>query len=81
MASAWSAAALDAVIADVVAGRYSDLQLAAFVTACAGNGLDLRETVALTRSMVDAGERIDVGRSRRDGQALRRRPAGQPHDA
>ena len=52
------AAAFDAVIADVAAGRYSDLQLAAFVTACAGNGLDLHETVALTRSMVGAGERI-----------------------
>ena len=35
-------AAFEAVIADVVAGRYSDLQLAAFVTACAGDGLDLR---------------------------------------
>lgn len=55
------AAALDAVIADVASGRYSDLQLAAFITACAGNGLDLRETVALTRSMVNAGERMAWG--------------------
>lgn len=50
--------ALKAVISDVAAGRYSDLQLAAFVTACAGDRLDLDETVALTRAMVDAGERI-----------------------
>jgi thymidine phosphorylase len=50
-----------AVIADVAAGRYSDLQLAAFVTACAGDRLDLDETIALTRAMVEVGERIDWG--------------------
>jgi thymidine phosphorylase len=51
-------AAFDAVIADVAAGHYSDLQLAAFVTACAGDGLDLEETVSLTRAMVNVGERM-----------------------
>jgi len=54
-------AAFDAVIADVAAGRYSDLQLAAFVTACAGDGLDLRETIALTESMINVGERMTWG--------------------
>jgi thymidine phosphorylase len=54
-------AAIHEVIADVAAGRYSDLQLAAFVTACAGDRLDVDETVALTRAMVDVGERIDWG--------------------
>src|SRR6476619_6438508 len=53
--------ALRAVIDDVAAGRYSELQLAAFVTACAGDRLDPDETIALTRAMVDAGERIDWG--------------------
>jgi thymidine phosphorylase len=53
-----TASALRAVIEDVAAGRYSELQLAAFVTACAGDHLDLDETVALTRAMVDAGERM-----------------------
>jgi thymidine phosphorylase len=53
--------ALRAVIEDVAAGRYSELQLAAFVTACAGDRLDLDETVALTRAMVDVGERMDWG--------------------
>jgi thymidine phosphorylase len=56
-----TAAALRAVIDDVAAGRYSELQLAAFVTACAGDRLDLEETIALTRAMVDAGERIVWG--------------------
>lgn len=54
-------AAFDAIITDVAAGRYSDLQLAAFVTACAGDGLDLDETVALTRAMVGVGERMQWG--------------------
>ncbi len=50
--------AFDAVIADVAAGHYSDIQLAAFVTACAGDGLDPGETVSLTRAMVNVGERM-----------------------
>jgi thymidine phosphorylase len=57
-------AAIHAVISDVARGRYSDLQLAAFVTACAGDRLDAGETVALTRAMVDVGERIDWGAGR-----------------
>ena len=46
------------VIADVVSGQYSDLHLAALVTACAGDRLDLDETIALTRAMVETGERL-----------------------
>ncbi len=59
-----TASAIGAVITDVAAGRYSDLQLAAFVTACAGDRLDLQETVALTRAMVDAGEHMHWGEGR-----------------
>ncbi|MBI2728732.1 MAG: thymidine phosphorylase family protein [Polaromonas sp.] len=54
-------AAFDAVIGDVAAGRYSDLQLAAFVTACAGDHLNMDETISLTRAMVNAGERMHWG--------------------
>lgn len=46
------------IVRDIVAGRYSDLQLSAFITACAGNHLDAAETVALTRAMIAVGERI-----------------------
>ena len=53
--------ALHALMADVSQGRVSDIHLASFVTVCAGGGLDLTETVALTRAMVDVGERIDWG--------------------
>lgn len=56
-----TSAALQAIIEDVAAGRYSELQLAAFVTACAGDRLDIDETVSLTRAMVGVGERIDWG--------------------
>lgn len=51
------------IISDVVAGHYSDLHLAALVTACAGDRLDLDETVALTRAMLDAGDRLEWKRS------------------
>jgi thymidine phosphorylase len=50
--------AMREIMADVVAGNYSDLQLAAFVTACAGDRLDADETVALTRAMIDVGTRM-----------------------
>jgi thymidine phosphorylase len=51
-------AAMSAIVRDVAAGLYSDLHLAAFVTACAGDRLDLEETIALTRAMVAVGDRL-----------------------
>src|SRR5688572_5764072 len=51
-------AAFGAIMADIVEGHYSDVQLAAFVTACAALPLDERETIELTRVMVDVGERL-----------------------
>lgn len=46
---------------DTVASRLSDIELAAFVTACAGERLDQNETTALTRAMVAVGQRLDWG--------------------
>ena len=46
------------VIDDIVAGRYSDIDIAAFITACASFPLNDAETVALTRAMVHAGETL-----------------------
>ena len=57
------AQAFDAIIGDVAAGRYSDLHIAAFLSACAGGRMDVQETIDLTRAMVDVGERIDWGRT------------------
>ena len=50
--------AMRAIISDIVAGRYSDVHLAAFVTACAGERLDGAEILSLTRAMTRAGERL-----------------------
>ena len=47
-----------AVITDVVAGRFSDLHIAALVSSCVGDRLDAAENLVLTRAMIDSGERI-----------------------
>ena len=49
---------MQAIVSDVAAGLYSDLQLAAFVTATAGDRLDEAETIALAQAMLGAGECI-----------------------
>jgi thymidine phosphorylase len=49
---------LDRIMRDIVAERFSDVQLAAFVTAFSGQQADLAEMIALTGAMVDAGDRI-----------------------
>lgn len=46
---------------DTVDHRLSDLELAAYVTACAGDRLDQAETLALTRAMVGVGQTLDWG--------------------
>src|SRR5690554_5209962 len=51
-------AALVAVMQDIVAGRYADVHIAAFLAACAGNRMSLKETIGLTRAMVAAGDRM-----------------------
>lgn len=50
-----------AIVKDVLAFRLSDLDLAAFIAACAGDRLDVDETIALTRAMQDAGQTLDWG--------------------
>ncbi len=47
-----------AIIGDIAAGRYSDIQLAAFVSACAAGHMSVAETISLTRAMVEAGSRM-----------------------
>jgi thymidine phosphorylase len=53
-----SEAALQSIISDVVDGKYSDIHLSSFVTACATRPLDHREILALTKAMVEAGDRL-----------------------
>ena len=52
------AAALRDIISDVAAGRYTDVHLSAFLTACSALPMDLEEVVHLTRSMVQVGDRL-----------------------
>jgi thymidine phosphorylase len=46
------------IIEDVVSGRYSNIELAAFVTVCAGNNLSVQEMIRLTKAMTRSGDRI-----------------------
>lgn len=50
--------ALHAVVRDIADGKYSDIDLSAFVTACAARPLKRPEELSLTRAMVDVGERL-----------------------
>jgi thymidine phosphorylase len=45
-------------LASIRSATISDIDLAAFVTACATRPLERREVLALTKAMVDAGERL-----------------------
>ena len=53
-----SQSSFHAMIKDVVAGKYSDIHLSSFLTACAARSLDQNEVVALTHAMVEARERM-----------------------
>lgn len=53
---------MSAVISEITAGRYSDVQLSAFVTSCAEKSLDDDEVTSLTRAMIAVGERMTWGR-------------------
>jgi len=52
------AAALRGIVADVVAGRYTDVHLAAFLTATSAMPMDETETAYLTQAMVEAGDHL-----------------------
>jgi thymidine phosphorylase len=49
---------LKSIIQDVVDGKYSDIHLSSFLTACAARPLNAREVLALTHAMVEVGERL-----------------------
>jgi thymidine phosphorylase len=50
--------AATAITRDIVAGRYSDIELAALITACSGNKLDTAETIEWTKAMVQTGAQL-----------------------
>ncbi len=48
-----------AIVDDLAAGNYSNVEIASFVTACAGRRLDIDEIIHLTKAMVDAGQKLN----------------------
>lgn len=53
---------LSGIVNDIARRRYSDVQLSAFLAACVGDRMVSDEVIALTRAMVEAGERLDWSR-------------------
>lgn len=53
--------ALKSIMHDMVEGRYSDVQLSSFITACVD--LSRKETISLTQAMSNTGHRLNWGRS------------------
>jgi thymidine phosphorylase len=51
--------AFKAIINDVVAGYYSNIEIAAFVSGCAGNNLSVNEITSLTKAMIGAGSKMN----------------------
>jgi len=50
---------LSSIVRDLTEGRYSDVETAAFITACSARDLDEAERIALTKAMVDVGDRLE----------------------
>jgi len=54
--------AFNRIIKDIADGKYSNIEIAAFITACAGDNLNIAEITDLTKAMVDSGERMNWGK-------------------
>ncbi len=46
------------IVRDIVLGKYSNIHIASFITACARNNLNLDEIISLTQAMVHVGEKL-----------------------
>lgn len=49
---------MNEIIKDVVSGRLSDIDIAMFLTATAGNRLNVTEILHLTQAMIESGEKL-----------------------
>ena len=47
------------IITDIILNRYSDIEKTFFVLACAAHQLDDKETIGLTKAMINAGHHLD----------------------
>lgn len=46
------------IISDITNGFYSDIEIAAFITACSDDNMDLDEITWLTKAMIDSGSKL-----------------------
>lgn len=46
------------ILEDILGNRYSKIEMAAFLVACAENGMEREEILSLTQAMVNTGERL-----------------------
>jgi thymidine phosphorylase len=49
---------LGEILDDIVSGRYSDIQISSFLTACTASRMNYQEVMDLTKEMVKVGEKI-----------------------
>lgn len=49
---------LESIIKDIVQGNLSNIHLAAFITACAGDRLNTKEIIYLTQAMISSGNQL-----------------------
>ncbi len=47
------------IITDIVEGDYSNIHLSAFITACAGDRMDINEISDLTKAMITSGKQLN----------------------
>jgi thymidine phosphorylase len=47
-----------AIIADVVEGNFSNIELASFISSCSGDNMTRNEIIGLTRAMISVGHKI-----------------------
>ena len=57
-------AAFDRIIGDIVNRNLSNIQLSAFLASSTGNALNQEEVIALTRSMINVGFKLDWGKDK-----------------
>lgn len=50
------------IIRDIADTKYSNIELAAFITACAGDRMTVTEISGLTKAMIKVGEKLDWGK-------------------
>ncbi len=47
------------IVEDIVAGNYANVELAAFITACAGNNMTVNEIIYLSKAMITTGQKLN----------------------